>query len=113
MGGTSFFYIGIFAYMQTAITNLLWNSISLGKQSFRSELKVGRMVWLYFSNALGIILSFGLLIPWARIRMTKYRISCMSVFSNGDPDDFVATEQNQNSAVGEEIGEVFGIDIGL
>ncbi len=113
MGFMSIFYIGIFAYLQTAITNLLWNNISIAKQNFRSTLKTGRMIWLYYSNALGIILSFGLLIPWARIRMTNYRISCMSVMSDGDPDNFIADEQSHNDATGEELGEVFGIDIGL
>ena len=113
MGFMSIFYIGIFAYLQTAITNLLWNNISIAKQNFRSTLKIGRMIWLYYSNALGIILSFGLLIPWARIRMTNYRISCMSVMSDGDPDNFIADEKSYNDATGEELGEVFGIDIGL
>lgn len=113
MGFMSVFYIGIFAYLQTAITNLLWSNISIGKQKFHSALKTGHMIWLYYSNTLGIIFSFGLLIPWARIRMTNYRISCMTVLTDGDPDNFIADEQNQNNATGEELGEVFGIDIGL
>ncbi|WP_126453616.1 YjgN family protein [Sulfuriflexus mobilis] len=113
IGIISIFYIAIFAYMQTAITNLLWNNISVAKKRFRSKLKTARMIWLYYSNALGIILSFGLLIPWARIRMTRYRVSCMSVLSEGEIGHFIAGEQSQTSATGEELGEVFGVDIGL
>jgi uncharacterized membrane protein YjgN (DUF898 family) len=113
MGISSIFYIGIFAYMQTAITNLLWNNISVAKQRFRSSLKTSRMIWLYFSNALGIILSFGLLIPWARIRMTRYRVSCMTVLSEGEIGNFIGGKQGKTSATGEELGEVFGVDIGL
>lgn len=113
MGISVFFYIAIFAYMQTAITNLLWNNISIAKQRFRSSLKTARMIWLYYSNTLAIILSFGLLIPWARVRMTHYRVSCMTMLSDSEPDSFIAGEQGKTSATGEEIGEVFGVDIGL
>ena len=33
------------------------------------------MFWLYLSNTLAILFSIGLLIPWARIRMARYRLS--------------------------------------
>jgi len=113
LGVVSVFYVAIYAYMQTAINNLVWNNISIAKQRFSSSLKTGRMMWLYYTNTLGIVLSFGLLIPWARVRLTKYRVSCISMLSDGELNDFVAAEQHKGSATGEELGEVFGLDVGL
>jgi len=113
MGVVSLFYIAIYAYIQTGVANLLWNNISIGKNQFHSALKTGRMIWIYYTNTLGIILSFGLLIPWARVRLTNYRVSCIRMLSDGDLNDFVAAEQHKGSATGEELGEVFGLDIGL
>jgi len=113
MAGVSFFYLIIFAYLQTAISNLLWNNITIAKQRFRSSLKTSMMIWLYLSNAIGIIGSFGLLIPWARIRLTRYRIEQLVVLSETDLGEFMEAEHGRTNAAGEEIGEVFGMDIGL
>jgi len=113
MGFMSFFYIIVFAYMQTAITNLLWNNITIAEQRFRSTLKTSAMIWLYLSNAIAIILSFGLLIPWAKIRMTNYRLSHLVVLSETELGKVIAAEHEQASAMGEEIGDVFDMDIGI
>jgi len=106
-------YIAVFAYMQAALNNLLWNNVSIAKQRFRSTLTTPMMVWLYLTNSVCIVISFGLLIPWARIRMMRYRVKCLTVLSKGDLDGFIAGEKSKLSAAGEEIGEVFGLDIGI
>ena len=106
-------YIAVFAYMQAALNNLLWNNVSIAKQRFRSTLTTPMMVWLYLTNSVCIVISFGLLIPWARIRMMRYRLKCLTVLSKGDLDGFIAGEKSKLSAAGEEIGEVFGLDIGI
>ena len=59
------------------------------------------------------MLSFGLLIPWAMIRTAQYRISCISVYLEGNVDEFIAAETERTEAIGEEIGDMFDLDIGL
>lgn len=103
----------VFAYIYTAIANLVINKTVLEQHHFESNLEFGKMCWLYFSNMAAIMLSFGLLIPWAMIRTARYRISCISVYVEGNVDEFIAAETERAEAIGEEIGDMFDLDIGL
>ena len=103
----------IFTYIYTSITNLVINQTQLQGHHFKSTLTVGKLCWIYFSNIVVIMFSFGLMIPWAMIRTTRYRISCLSVYIVGNPDEFIAAETKRAEAIGEEIGDMFDMDIGL
>ena len=71
------------------------------------------MLWLYLSNVFAIIFSLGLLIPWAEIRMTRYRMDNLKLLASGDLAGFVAKEQQTMAATGEEISDFFDFDVGL
>jgi uncharacterized membrane protein YjgN (DUF898 family) len=71
------------------------------------------MIWIYLSNAIAIVFSLGLLIPWASIRTLHYRISNFSISSSGELDTFIASEQEEVGALGEEIIDFFDFDLGL
>lgn len=103
----------LYGYVYTATTNLVFNNTALDGHRFTSSLKVARICWLYLVNSVAIILSFGLLIPWAAVRMARYRVSCLALQPQGDLNRFLAAEGEQVRAIGEEIGDVFDIDIGL
>ncbi|MFQ6024283.1 MAG: YjgN family protein [Acidiferrobacterales bacterium] len=105
--------LAIHAYLETAITNLVWNNAKSGDHRFRSTLETFRMAWLYLSNGIAIVLSIGLLIPWAQVRMTRYRLENLQLLAVGDLDGFIASEQQRVASAGEEISEFFDIDIGL
>lgn len=106
-------YLLVFGYIQAATTNYIWNNTMVGEHGFECTLAVKKMAWIYFSNVVMIMLSLGLLIPWARIRMLRYRIENLTLVANGSLDEVVQQEQRYVSAMGEEMGEVFDIDIGL
>ena len=100
-------------YIRTAITNLVWSNTSTAQFRLNSTLRFSRMLTLYLSNALAIVASLGLLIPWASIRMARYRLDNLKLLPTGDLDGFIASEQERVSAAGEEIAEFFDFDIGL
>lgn len=102
-----------YAYLEARINNLVWNNIELASHKFESRLRVRDLLWLYFSNLIAIIVSFGLLVPWAKIRLARYRLGKLSMLAAGSLDNFVKQEQENTGATGEEIGEVFDVDIGL
>jgi uncharacterized membrane protein YjgN (DUF898 family) len=106
-----YFFFAI--YVQTAQTNLAWSSTQLGRSTFSSELATGQMAWLYLSNVLAIACSLGLLVPWALIRITRYRLGQLSFLPTVGLDTFLAGVDQPVSAVGEEVGEIFGVDVGL
>lgn len=106
-----YFFFAI--YVQTAQTNLAWSSTQLGRSTFSSELATGRMAWLYLSNVLAIAGSLGLLVPWALMRVTRYRLGQLSFLPSDGLDTFLAGVDKPVSAVGEEVGDIFGVDVGL
>jgi uncharacterized membrane protein YjgN (DUF898 family) len=108
-----FFYLAAWAYLTTAISNLVWSNIKVTGQRLRSTLQTSHMLWLYLSNAVAIVLSLGLLLPWAQIRMARYRIAKLKLLATGDLEGFIGKQHEQTGSVGEEIGEFFDIDIGL
>ncbi len=106
------YLVGI-AYWRAALTNLVWNGTTLRSNRFTSRLRARDIAWLYFTNGLAIILSFGLMIPWASVRMTRYRIERLELVVREDLDSFVAARQEEVGAAGEEIGDLFGFDFSL
>jgi len=106
-------YMMMYGYWYVNITNLVLSNTTLHQCQFNSDLKTTKICWLFFSNTLAIILSFGLLIPWAMIRTADYRISCLSLISENDLGAFIAGEAEHAGAIGEEIGDFMDIDLGL
>lgn len=106
-------YLLVLLYLNTIVTNLVWNHTEINANRFHSTLRFGRLLWLYFSGAVTVLLSLGLLAPWARIRLARYRFDNLSMSVQGDLDSFVAKAQAAVGAGGEEVGEFLGVDIGL
>ena len=51
--------------------------------------------------------------PGAVVRTMRYRAEKMLLVAGSGLGHFVQSESSQVGAAGEEVGEVFGIDIGL
>lgn len=105
------FYAAIGIYVQTRQRNYVWNSTTLGDNRFESTLSVRRMVFILLSNAVAIALSLGLLIPWAQVRLARYRAEQMTLHLADNWRDYIAAKDGQASALGEEIGEAFDVDV--
>ena len=108
-----FLYFFIVVYVQTALANLTWNSTRIAGSRFVSRMRVRDMAWLYLSNAAAIILTLGLMIPWSSVRLARYRFETLSVEGATDMEAFRASARYEVSATGEEIGDIFGIDVGF
>jgi uncharacterized membrane protein YjgN (DUF898 family) len=95
------------AYMQ----NMVWGSTELGAHRFFSHVSARRLLWISVSNFLGVVLTLGLFMPFATIRMLRLKLESMGVAVSGDLSDFVSGQQQQVSAAGEETTEMFDVDI--
>lgn len=119
LAGVAVFFVFIAAYMVMFIyigvrtTNLVYNSTEIAGHRFHSSVRVRDMIWLYLSNLLVISLSFGLMIPWAQVRLARYRASKLVLLPKGDLDHFIQAQAAEVNAIGEEIGEAFDIDVSL
>ncbi|GAA0303786.1 YjgN family protein [Rhodovulum strictum] len=84
-----------------------------GGHAFVSDIAPLRLVWIGISNALAVVVSLGLLLPWARIRMAAYQAAHSHVIVNGDLDGFTAAEAARVGALGQAYTDLEGIDVGL
>ena len=107
------FYVWIFAYIQTKRTNLLYGNINAKESKLNSNLEIGYMMYLYITNTIGIILTLGLFIPWAMVRTARYKASRTTLDTKQDLDSFAVGDRKNQSALGEEVGEMFDLGLGV
>ncbi len=103
----------LYAYWRRSVLNLMLPATQAGPVRLACALSARRLAWIYATNALGIVLTLGLFLPWAQVRAAKYLLENTGVSDTGALDGFIATETERTSAVGEEVGELFDVDIGL
>lgn len=101
------------AYLAVRLPNLIWSSTGLGEHTFYSRMEIKPYVWISFTNLLGIIFTLGLFVPFAAVRMMRYKLTCMGMVAQGDLAEFVAGQAQTSSATGEETAEMFDVDISL
>lgn len=101
-------------YAQTAMANLSWNSTRLGDGRFQSTLRTRDMAWLIFSSGVAILCSLGLLMPWATVRLARYRFENLTLITGDGLEHVVAASAGTAvGATGEEIGDVFDMPIDI
>ena len=110
-----FLLIAVLQGFTTArIANLVFNTSRLNEQvSFVSTQSARRLAILYLTNMIAILLTVGLAVPWAVIRMMRYRASCLVLVSSVALDTFLGAAGTAVDATGQEIGEFFNIDLSL
>lgn len=106
-------YMWIFAYMQAKRTNLIYNNLNIAGHKVQSKLSVNYLLYLYVTNTLAMMATLGLLMPWAKIRTARYKASVTSLNVAGDLGQFVSAQAENQSALGEEVGDMFDMDLGF
>jgi uncharacterized membrane protein YjgN (DUF898 family) len=102
-----------YTYLSARIENYAWSHTRLGADRFAMDLEFGRLLWIYLTNVLAISVTVGLMIPWAQVRLARYRLSRLFLESVAEPDGHMADGPAPGSATGEELGDTFDVDIGL
>ncbi|MCP4265771.1 MAG: DUF898 domain-containing protein [Candidatus Brocadiaceae bacterium] len=106
-------YIFAYAYVQAKITNIVWNRMRLGPLRFHSTMNCFGMTILYITNAIGILFSVCMLIPWAMIRTFRYRTDRTHVINMAELKEFRASEDLKVQAAGAELTEFFDMDLSI
>ena len=65
----------------------------------------------FATNTLAIIGTLGLALPWARIRVARYRAEHLAFLPSGNPDQFFADAASSAPAFGSEAADLFDVDI--
>jgi uncharacterized membrane protein YjgN (DUF898 family) len=103
----------VVAIIVARTANLFYNPAELGPVGFDSSQRARDLIWIYLSNLVLIALTLGIFIPWAKVRLARYRANRLTVTGPHDLGQFVAGQQQGSSATGAEMADLFDLNIGL
>ena len=104
-------YFGFILFFMVQTSNLFYHSLSLAEHKFSAKITMPGLAKVMLSNMLLTILTLGLYLPAAKVRMTKYICSCLEMNANGSLDNFVADEKQSVGALGDELGQIFDFGV--
>jgi uncharacterized membrane protein YjgN (DUF898 family) len=95
------------------ITNLIWNNTRLGEHRIECRMSPLSLIWITVSNFMLIVLTLGIFMPWAAVRLAKYQLESVRLLPASDLQEFEAAEPESLGAIGEEAVSAFDFDISL
>jgi len=108
-----FAYAFLIAFVKAQTYNAIYSNTKIGSHTIVANMSVGGLTLLYVTNTLAIIFTLGLFTPWALVRSARFKAQSTSIKVSGTLNDFINNQETHQSSLGEEIGEVFDLDIGL
>jgi len=103
----------IIVAVRTAFENLVWNHTQLDQHRFESRLRARRLLWLYASNIGLILLTLGLAVPWARVRLAHYRAESLTLLPGGPLVTVAMQGSELDAAAGAELSDAMDLDFGV
>lgn len=126
-GMESFVWILVRAYIGAAVAfvlggmvyaammrNIIYCGTKIeGGHALHSDMPVGGYVWVGLSNAVVVIITLGLMLPWAKVRMARFLAAHTQVMIAGDLDAFIGDILPEGGAFGDAYTDMEAIDLGL
>lgn len=111
-------YLAVFivagAFYTKVIRNHLYDNSEIANiASFKSEVTLASLVFLNATNLLALICTIGLALPWVKIRNANFYSNVTEVTVYAGANEVIADQNDNASAIGDEISEVFDFDIAL
>lgn len=102
------------AYLTAQLRNYIYANTKLDDSiGLSSNLNTWHLFWIYLSNFFLLVFTLGFAYSWTVIRTTRYMVETVSVNNTEALSQFVSEQQQQQSALGEEMVEAFNIDAGI
>jgi uncharacterized membrane protein YjgN (DUF898 family) len=95
------------------ISNLIWSNTRLGEHRIECNMSPFTLMWISLSNFVLVVLTVGVFMPWAAVRLARFQLQSVRLLPAGDLQEFVAAEPETIAAVGEEAATAFDFDISL
>jgi uncharacterized membrane protein YjgN (DUF898 family) len=83
-GGLIVLGVSIGPAFHALITNLIWNNTRLGEHRIECNMSPLALIWITASNFVLVVLTLGLFIPWAMVRLTKFQLESVRLLPAGD-----------------------------
>lgn len=105
-------YVFVAGVVRAHLANLFFEGLAYGPHAALSDIKPRTLGLMYLTNAVVILGSLGLAIPWAYVRCYKYRMSCITVLAHGELIDERAGKVPSGDGETDAIGDAF-LDVGF
>jgi uncharacterized membrane protein YjgN (DUF898 family) len=106
-------YLLVIALVMSGTANIIYGNSALETYRFESRQKASELAWIYATKLLVIIATLGLAVPWAMIRLAQYRAESTTLLADEKLDHFTDQAQEEQTAIAEEIGDIFDIAVGI
>jgi uncharacterized membrane protein YjgN (DUF898 family) len=100
-------------YLRQALANLLYDGMWIGTHRLRSRQRFWPLCALYVTNTLLVLGTLGVAIPWASIRLARYRVETLELELQGPLEVRARHEPARRGTYGEAAADLGGVDIGL
>ncbi len=102
------------AYLQSRVRNYAYGKLKLGPGiALSSRLCAWKLFRIFATNFFMLMFTLGLAYPWTVIRLMRYKLETIGLTAKDSLDGFVTQMQSQQSALGEEIGQAFDLNLDL
>lgn len=113
-GASLLVYTVVGQYLKARTMNCFLNNTRLAGLHMVSAIGARRLAWIQASNLVLMLLSLGLLIPWATVRRSRYLLESITVIeSDGELDRIGAAASLPESALGDAATDYFDLDVGF
>ncbi|MGI9337946.1 MAG: DUF898 family protein, partial [Gammaproteobacteria bacterium] len=121
IGGTILISVVLTQFAQAALFRLFWGNLRARNDKFEGRFVCDINIWhfafrILLVNVVAVIMSLGLLHPWAKIRKTRYLVQHIHIIApTGAMSSLAAREGKKELPLGEEleVAEGFDFDVGL
>ncbi|WP_394175649.1 YjgN family protein [Thalassotalea litorea] len=112
------FYLIFFTFVQalykSIVRNYLFDNTELeAVATFGSTFQFGSLAWLQITNILALICTLGLAFPWTKVRKANYTVDRTQVNIQENIDPIIDSIIEESSAIGDEVANVFDVDVAL
>lgn len=101
-------------YLNARSADLMFNGSRLDGLALSGRHGARRLVWLYVSNLLLILLTLGFYLPWAQVRTARFWLDNLAISGpETGLDAFVAAAGQNTAATGSEMADFFDVDLAV
>lgn len=85
-------FVLVASLLEARTANVIGRRTTLGPLSFKPSYRARDFLSLYLINTFAVVGTLGLLVPWATVRLARYRASRVVVLTRADWAEFTAVE---------------------
>jgi uncharacterized membrane protein YjgN (DUF898 family) len=100
-------------YLRAVTANLVYGGMRIGPHELRSTQRFWPLCAIYVTNTLAVLATLGLAIPWAKVRLARFRVDALSLLAHGPLDVAAELDPSLRRGYGDAAADLGGIDLGI